>query len=148
MGSGNIVWLRFFLISLCQMFIRPSCRFSISMQMYSGYFFECQNGLTDVKHKILCFRSNFFGKFWRTTSRVDLPHNSKKCGELDESLGVAKIATPNPHGRTAGTTQYIQTNYYNLDAIISVGYRVNSIQATQFRIWATNILKEYMINLI
>ena len=41
--------------------------------------------------------------------------------------------------------QIISTNYYNLDAIISVGYRVNSIQATQFRIWATNILKEYMI---
>ena len=66
-------------------------------------------------------------------------------GELDESLVVAKIATPNQHGRTEGSTQYIPTNYYNLDAIISVGYRVNSMQATQFRIWATNILKEYMI---
>ncbi len=42
-------------------------------------------------------------------------------------------------------TQTTSANYYNLDAIISVGYRVNSIQATQFRIWATNILKEYMI---
>ena len=42
-------------------------------------------------------------------------------------------------------TQTIPTNYYNLDAIISVGYRVNSIQATRFRIWATGILKEYMI---
>ncbi|MBQ2987429.1 MAG: virulence RhuM family protein [Tyzzerella sp.] len=68
-----------------------------------------------------------------------------ESGELEESLVVAKIATPNPHGKTEGTTQYIPTNYYNLDAIISVGYRVNSIQATQFRIWATNILKEYMI---
>lgn len=37
------------------------------------------------------------------------------------------------------------TNFYNLDAIISVGYRVNSVKATEFRIWATNILKEYMI---
>ena len=42
-------------------------------------------------------------------------------------------------------TQTIPSNYYNLDAIISVGYRVNSIQATRFRIWATGILKEYMI---
>jgi hypothetical protein len=41
-------------------------------------------------------------------------------------------------------TQTNSTNYYNLDAIISVGYRVNSIQATKFRIWATGILKEYM----
>ncbi|MBQ3546091.1 MAG: virulence RhuM family protein [Lachnospiraceae bacterium] len=65
--------------------------------------------------------------------------------ELDENLVVAKIATPNPYGRKDNTTQYIPTNYYNLDAIISVGYRVNSIQATQFRIWATNVLKEYMI---
>ena len=37
------------------------------------------------------------------------------------------------------------TNYYNLDAIISVGYRVNSTQATRFRIWATSILKQYLI---
>lgn len=74
-------------------------------------------------------------------------HLSKifETGELNESLVVAKIATPNPHGKTADNTQYSPTNYYNLDAIISVGYRVNSIQATQFRIWATNILKEYMI---
>ena len=68
-----------------------------------------------------------------------------ETGELDESLVVAKIATTNPHGKTIDNTQYSPTNYYNLDAIISVGYRVNSIQATQFRIWATNILKEYMI---
>ena len=42
-------------------------------------------------------------------------------------------------------TRVFPTNYYNLDAIIFVGYRVNSIQATKFRIWATSILKEYMI---
>ena len=74
-------------------------------------------------------------------------HLSKifETAELDESLVVAKIATPNPHGKTADNMQYSPTNYYNLDAIISVGYRVNSIQATKFRIWATNILKEYMI---
>lgn len=71
--------------------------------------------------------------------------NIFETGELDESLVVAKIATPNPHGRSEKATQYIPTNYYNLDAIISVGYRVNSKKATQFRIWATNILKEYMI---
>lgn len=68
-----------------------------------------------------------------------------ETGELDENLVVAKIATTNPHGKTVDNTQYSPTNYYNLDAIISVGYRVDSIQATQFRIWATNILKEYMI---
>ena len=68
-----------------------------------------------------------------------------ESGEGDETLGVAKIATPKEYGRREGAIQYVPTNYYNLDVIISVGYRVNSIQATQFRIWATNVLKEYMI---
>ena len=66
-------------------------------------------------------------------------------GELKEELVVSKMEIPTPHGAIPGKTQTSLTQYYNLDAIISVGYRVNSIQATQFRIWATNILKEYMI---
>ena len=71
--------------------------------------------------------------------------NIFQSGELNEKVVVAKIATTTQHGAMSGKTQNSQTNYYNLDAIISVGYRVNSIQATQFRIWATNVLKEYMI---
>ena len=70
--------------------------------------------------------------------------NIFKSGELDEEVVVAKIATTTQHGAIEGKTQSSLTNYYNLDAIISVGYRVDSKQATQFRIWATNILKEYM----
>ena len=74
-------------------------------------------------------------------------HLSKifKTGELDENMVVAIFATTTKHGAILDKTQTTATNYYNLDAIISVGYRVNSIQATRFRIWATNILKEYMI---
>lgn len=68
-----------------------------------------------------------------------------ETGELDEKVVIAKIATTTKHGAVKGKTQLSPTNYYNLDAIISVGYRVNSIQATKFRIWATNVLKEYMI---
>ena len=49
------------------------------------------------------------------------------------------------HGAIEGKTQTQETQFYNLDAIISVGYRVNSAKATHFRIWATNVLKEYMI---
>ena len=71
--------------------------------------------------------------------------NIFKSGELDEKVVVAKIATTTPHGAMEGKTQNSPTNYYNLDAIISVGYRVDSKQATQFRIWATKILKEYMV---
>ena len=66
-------------------------------------------------------------------------------GELREEVVVSKMEIPTPHGAIPGKTQLSPTNYYNLDAIISVGYRVNSIQATKFRIWATGILKEYMI---
>ncbi len=47
--------------------------------------------------------------------------------------------------RTANDGKSYETNFYNLDAIISVGYRVNSKQATQFRIWATKTLKEFII---
>ncbi len=73
-------------------------------------------------------------------------HLSKifKSGELDEKVVVAKIATTTQHGAIEGKTQESPTNFYNLDAIISVGYRVDSKKATQFRIWATNVLKEYM----
>jgi len=70
--------------------------------------------------------------------------NIFKSGKLDEEVVVAKIATTTQHGAIEGKTQSSLTNYYNLDAIISVGYRVDSKQATQFRIWATNVLKEYM----
>lgn len=65
-------------------------------------------------------------------------------GELDEEVVISKMEIATQHGAIPGKMQTSPTNYYNLDAIISVGYRVNSKQATQFRIWATNVLKEYM----
>ena len=67
-----------------------------------------------------------------------------ESGELDEKVVVAKIATTSPHGAIPGKTQDKESMFYNLDAIISVGYRVNSIKATKVRIWATTVLKEYM----
>ena len=66
-------------------------------------------------------------------------------GELTEEVVVAKFATTTLHGAIDGKTQSHLVNYYNLDAIIAVGYRVNSRRATQFRIWATSVLKEYII---
>ena len=66
-------------------------------------------------------------------------------GELQEEVVVSKMEMTTPHGAMEGKTQTRLTQFYNLDAIISVGYRVNSRKATQFRIWATGILKEYMI---
>lgn len=59
-------------------------------------------------------------------------------GELVREAVVANFAT------TAADRKTYQVDYYNLDVIISVGYRVKSKRGTQFRIWASNILKEYM----
>ena len=66
-------------------------------------------------------------------------------GELVEEVVVSILETTTEHGAVAGLTQTQQVKYYNLDAVISVGYRVNSAQATQFRIWATALIKEYII---
>ena len=66
-------------------------------------------------------------------------------GELDDKEVVRKFRTTTQHGAIAGKTQEIEVNLYNLDVIISVGYRVKSQQGTQFRIWATQRLKEYII---
>ncbi|MGQ7320683.1 virulence RhuM family protein [Streptococcus suis] len=60
-------------------------------------------------------------------------------GELDEHSVISKMET------TASDGKNYLTSYYNLDAIISVGYRVNSQKATKFRQWATTVLREYMI---
>lgn len=65
--------------------------------------------------------------------------NIFKDNELDENSVVKEFLT------TAADGKNYKTKFYNLDAIISVGYRVNSTKATQFRIWATNTLKEFII---
>ncbi|MCM6820607.1 virulence RhuM family protein [Pediococcus pentosaceus] len=69
--------------------------------------------------------------------------NIYETHELDEHTTIAKFATVVNRGIRGEVKEDI--NYYNLDVIISVGYRVNSVQATRFRQWATNTLKEYMI---
>ena len=66
-------------------------------------------------------------------------------GELDPSLVCAKFAHTGEYGRAEGHTQTRDIDYYNLDVIISVGYRVKSIRGTRFRQWANRVLKEYLI---
>ena len=89
--------------------------------------------------------------FWMTQKDmaklfdVNIPAISKhlknifESGELVISVVISKMET------TAEDGKIYQTNFYNLDAIIAVGYRVNSKKATQFRIWATGVLREYII---
>ena len=65
--------------------------------------------------------------------------------ELKEEVVCSILEQPTQHGAIEGKTQLSKVKYYNLDAIISVGYRVNSAQATKFRIWATKLIREYII---
>ena len=71
--------------------------------------------------------------------------NIFESAELDEAVVSSILEHTTAHGAIEGKTQTKAVKYYNLDAIIAVGYRVNSKRATQFRIWATSILKEYII---
>ena len=71
--------------------------------------------------------------------------NIFESGELKEEVVSSILEHTTQHGAIEGKTQHLQVKFYNLDVIISVGYRVNSSQATAFRIWATERLKEYII---
>ena len=71
--------------------------------------------------------------------------NIFKEGELDEKVVCRKFRHTTQHGAIEGKTQDKEVKYYNLDVIISVGYRVKSIQGTRFRQWATERLNEYIV---
>ena len=71
--------------------------------------------------------------------------NLFKEGELEEQVVCANFARTTKHGAIEGKTQTKTTKYYNLDVIISVGYRVKSLRGTQFRQWASQRLKDYLI---
>ncbi len=73
-------------------------------------------------------------------------NNIFKEGELSKDVVVAKFATTTQHGAMEGKTQTKLVEFYNLDVIISVGYRVKSQRGVRFRQWATSVLKEYIIN--
>lgn len=84
-----------------------------------------------------------FGKA-RTTINEHI-QNVFKEGELEEKVVCRNFRHTTQHGAIQGKTQDVSVKNYNLDVIISVGYRVKSVQGTQFRIWATQRLKEYII---
>ena len=65
-------------------------------------------------------------------------------GELSREVVVSKMEITTHHGAIDDKTQTHSVDFYHLDAIIAVGYRVNSIKATRFRQWATKILNEYI----
>lgn len=65
--------------------------------------------------------------------------------ESEDQVVVAKFATTTQHGAIEGKTQTHMTEYYNLDVIISVGYRVKSKRGVEFRRWANSVLKQYIL---
>ncbi len=71
--------------------------------------------------------------------------NIFKNKELDEKLVSSILEHTTKHGAIKGKIQRQSAKFYNLDAIISVGYRVNSKRATDFRVWATKTLKQYLV---
>jgi hypothetical protein len=71
--------------------------------------------------------------------------NIFKEGELEEEVVCREFRHTTQHGAIEGKTQEKSVKYYNLDVIISVGYRVKSLQGTKFRQWATARLKEYIV---
>lgn len=87
--------------------------------------------------------AELFGKDKRTIS--EHIRNRFAEEELAEKLVVRKSRTTTQHGAMEGKTQAKDVKFYSLDVIISVGYRVKSRRGTQFRIWATQRLKEFLI---
>ena len=115
--------------------------------MNTGEILIYQNQEGKVKLTVTYKEDNFWlsQKLIAQLFGVEVPAISKhlknifESGELDENSVVSKMET------TASDNKSYLTTFYNLDAIIAVGYRVNSKQATKFRIWATQTLKEFII---
>jgi hypothetical protein len=76
---------------------------------------------------------------------VKRPAITKHLGNIFQTGELAEDSVSSILEHTAADGKTYSTKYYNLDAIIAVGYRVNSYQATQFRIWATKTLREFII---
>ena len=85
------------------------------------------------------------GKHINNALREELESDNALKEELEGQVVVAKFATTTPHGAIEGKTQTHMTEYYNLDVIISVGYRVKSKRGVEFRRWANSVLKQYIL---
>ena len=90
-------------------------------------------------------RSQIAELFDRDVKTIGKHINNALKEELAGEPVVAKFATTKKYGRQEGYTQTVQVDYYNLEMITSVGYRVKSQRGVQFRKWANRILKEYLI---
>lgn len=83
--------------------------------------------------------------FDRDVKTIGKHINNALREELTDQVVVAKFATTTPHGAIEGKTQTHMVDFYNLDVIISVGYRVKSKRGVEFRRWANSVLKQYIL---
>lgn len=90
-------------------------------------------------------RNQMADLFGRDVKTIGKHINNALKEELDDEMVVAKFATTTKHGAVDGKTQTHMVEYYNLDMIISVGYRVKSRRGVEFRRWANNVLKQYIL---
>ena len=110
--------------------------------------YQADNGKTEIKVKFdnetVWLNQYQLEELFETDRTSITKHisNIYKTEELDRNLTCAKIAQVQVEGNRTVTRK---VNFYNLDLIIAVGYRVNSKRGTQFRMWANNILKEYLV---
>lgn len=90
-------------------------------------------------------RNQMADLFGRDVKTIGKHINNALKEDLDDEVVVAKFATTTKHGAVDGKTQTHMVEYYNLDMIISVGYRVKSRRGVEFRRWANNVLKQYIL---
>ncbi len=99
-----------------------------------------------VDHETVWLNRNQMAElFDRDVKTIGKHINNALKEELEGQVVVAKFATTTPHGAIEGKTQTHMTEYYNLDVIISVGYRVKSKRGVEFRRWANSVLKQYIL---
>jgi len=99
-----------------------------------------------VKDESIWLTQKSMGELFEVGTPAISKHLSNifESGELDEKVVVSTLEIPTQHGAIADKTQINKVKFYSLDAIISVGYRVNSLKATRFRQWATKVLREFI----
>lgn len=115
--------------------------------MEQGKFLLYNDGSTDIKVEVFFQDETIWAsqKQMANLFGVQIPSISKHLNNIFEENELEQERVVSILEITASDGKKYNTNFYNLDAIISVGYRVNSTKATQFRIWATQKLKEFIV---
>lgn len=122
------------------------------IQLYQNFvIFQTKDGKVNIdvffKDETLWLTQKAISSLYGKDRSVISKHlkNIFDSGELDENMVCANFAHTTQHGAVEGKTQEKEVKFYNLRAIVAVGYRINSHRAIEFRKWATDILHEYII---